>query len=82
MELNKSIALVVKLDVDVVFCVNDISSDLLNMPENSYRHEDRNCHNQRMPGASMVCAIQVWERRTNHHNSVANSIQLHEIRFK
>jgi hypothetical protein len=44
MELNKSIALVVKLDVDVVFCVNDISSDLLNMPENSYLHEDKNCH--------------------------------------
>jgi len=33
MELNKLIALVVKLDVDVVFCVNNIFSNLLSTKE-------------------------------------------------
>ena len=36
MELNKLIALVVKLDVDVVFCVNNIFSNLPNVPKKNY----------------------------------------------
>jgi hypothetical protein len=36
MELNKLIALVVKLDVDVVFCINNIFSNLLNVPKKNY----------------------------------------------
>ena len=42
MELNKLIALVVKLDVDVVFCVNNIFSNLLSTKEELSDDEDRN----------------------------------------
>lgn len=36
MDLNQLIALVVKLDVDVVFCVNNIFSNLLGAPKKNY----------------------------------------------